>query len=136
MSKRRFLIEFTPLAGVMRILPAIALLLMVSSAIAQSVPFDPQIVQQTAADALAQGDPEKGLLVFGSRTTACISCHRIGRHGGTIGPDLSRIGRDRTPQQIAESILFPARQVEDKYKSIDDSRGSERCDSPDVPAGS
>ena len=118
MSKRNFLIEFTPLAGVMRILPAIALSLMVSSATAQSVPFDPQIVQQTAADALAQGDPEKGLLVFGSRTTACISCHRIGRHGGTVGPDLSRIGRDRTPQQITESILFPAYQVEEKYKSI------------------
>lgn len=35
-----------------------------------------------------------------------------------MGPDLSKIGRERTPEEIVESILWPSRRVADEYKSV------------------
>jgi len=81
-------------------------------------PWDPDVVKQLATDAVAHGDAEQGLVVFASAQVACVSCHRIGTHGGTVGPDLSRIGRDRTAEEIAESILWPARKVAPEYETV------------------
>ena len=85
---------------------------------AQATAWDAERVRQTAANALAFGNAERGIAVFGSVKTACISCHRIGRHGGTVGPDLSKIGKDRTTEEITESILWPSRKVADEYRTV------------------
>src|SRR5205085_5256255 len=42
------------------------------------------------------GNPARGKTAFETGTGACVSCHRIGTAGGTVGPDLSHIGRIRT----------------------------------------
>lgn len=83
----------------------------------QTPDWNPEVVRQVATDAMKSGDAERGITVFGSTKTACISCHRIGRHGGSVGPNLSAIGKDRSPEEIVESILWPSRRVDDKFKA-------------------
>ena len=38
---------------------------------------------------------------------SCLSCHRIGDHGGNIGPALNGLGSRRTPDQIRAAIVMP-----------------------------
>lgn len=97
---------------------SVACLFLVQTADAQSPEWNLETVRTTASNALKNGDAERGIVVFGSVKTACVSCHRIGKHGGTVGPDLSKIGKDRTPEEIVESILWPSRKVADEYKTI------------------
>ncbi|MBI4391381.1 MAG: cytochrome c [candidate division NC10 bacterium] len=53
----------------------------------------------------AGGDPAAGQAVFMAR--GCVACHMVGGAGGTLGPDLSRIGARRDPAALAEKILNP-----------------------------
>ncbi len=46
---------------------------------------------------------------------ACISCHKIGRQGGTVGPDLSAVAKDRKLEHIVESLLWPKRDVKPEF---------------------
>lgn len=50
------------------------------------------------------GDAERGRDVFEAR---CTRCHRIGGEGGSLGPELSRIGRVRTREALMRSIRDP-----------------------------
>jgi putative membrane-bound dehydrogenase-like protein len=56
---------------------------------------------------VAEGDVRRGHAVFHSSKAACAACHRLGHAGGTIGPELTRIGEIRTERDLLESILFP-----------------------------
>jgi putative heme-binding domain-containing protein len=80
--------------------------------------YDPGKVAQLVQAARAAGDARHGALVFGSSQFACVSCHKVGQVGGGVGPDLTTVGRCLTPDQIAESLLWPARQVKDEYKAF------------------
>jgi alcohol dehydrogenase (cytochrome c) len=37
----------------------------------------------------------------------CLSCHMVRGRGGVLGPDLSRIGLDRTPEQLEQALRDP-----------------------------
>lgn len=65
----------------------------------------------------AGGDPQRGKNVFGSPRAACAACHRIGDTGGTIGPDLTTIGRIRTPRDLLEAIAYPSLSLARGYES-------------------
>lgn len=52
------------------------------------------------------GDPQKGEAVF--KSSACSACHMIAGEGGSIGPDLTRIGSERGPTSLKERVLDPA----------------------------
>ena len=52
------------------------------------------------------GDPQKGEAVF--QSSGCSACHMIAGHGGSIGPDLTRIGSMRGPASLKERLLDPA----------------------------
>lgn len=54
---------------------------------------------------VAAGDPAAGQAVFMAR--GCVACHAVGGAGGTLGPDLSRIGARRDPAAIAAKVLNP-----------------------------
>ncbi|MEX2309091.1 MAG: PVC-type heme-binding CxxCH protein [Pirellulales bacterium] len=56
---------------------------------------------------MAKGDVHRGHAVYHSAKAACSACHRLGHAGGTIGPELTRIGETRTERDLLESILFP-----------------------------
>jgi len=74
--------------------------------------------EQTAAlirDAQRKGDYRRGTRIFADHKSACISCHKIGQHGGTVGPDLSRVGKERPAEHIVESLFSPQRKVEPEF---------------------
>ncbi len=47
----------------------------------------------------------------------CRSCHSIQRKGGSVGPDLSQIGKKYTREKILETLLSPSLEIEEKYRS-------------------
>jgi putative heme-binding domain-containing protein len=55
----------------------------------------------------ANGDAARGQAVFNGSKAACVSCHTIGYAGGTLGPDLTRIGQVRGERDLLEAIVFP-----------------------------
>ncbi|MDG2385227.1 MAG: plastocyanin/azurin family copper-binding protein [Pirellulaceae bacterium] len=86
--------------------------------------FSAQLVAQMLERARQFGDPHRGLLVFTSDKSACLSCHQIQSHGGKVGPALTKIAAERKPEEIVESIIWPKRQVKPEYVThliIDDS---------------
>jgi putative heme-binding domain-containing protein len=63
-----------------------------------------------------KGNVERGReLFFKSAGLQCVTCHRVGGTGSTLGPDLSDISKKSTRAQILESILDPSKTVEPKY---------------------
>jgi len=79
---------------------------------------NPIQVHELVQLAKTQGVAERGVAVFANARTACLSCHKVGAQGGQVGPDLSKIGIDRSPEHLVESLLWPNRAVEDKYKVV------------------
>ena len=57
---------------------------------------------------LPEGDVRRGQGIFNSEKAACFSCHEIGYLGGNVGPDLTRIGRVRSREDLLEAIVFPS----------------------------
>jgi putative heme-binding domain-containing protein len=76
-----------------------------------SLGADPQR-QRARLDELAahvgSGNVRRGHEVFNSTKAACITCHAMGYVGGTVGPDLTRIGQIRTERDLLEAIVFPS----------------------------
>lgn len=72
-------------------------------------------VSTVAAVANAAGDASRGREVFAS---ACMRCHRVAGEGGTMGPDLSLIGRVRSRDALARSIREPAASVGAGYRAV------------------
>ena len=62
---------------------------------------------------LAQpGDAESGRRLFFSPVgPRCSVCHQFDGRGGTIGPDLTNIGRIDSRERIIASILQPSREI-------------------------
>jgi putative heme-binding domain-containing protein len=57
-------------------------------------------------------------LVFQNSKAACSACHAIGYLGGTVGPDLSRIGQIRSERDLLEALLFPSVSFVRSYEPI------------------
>ncbi len=55
----------------------------------------------------AKGDPAKGKAVY--ETSGCATCHAIGTQGGGIGPQLTTIGRSRSPKYFHDFLLDPGK---------------------------
>ena len=53
----------------------------------------------------AIGDPQKGEALYNS--SGCSTCHMIDGQGGSIGPDLSRIGASRGPTNLKARLQDP-----------------------------
>ncbi|MDQ6632101.1 MAG: c-type cytochrome, partial [Verrucomicrobiota bacterium] len=57
--------------------------------------------------ALTGGDAPRGRELFFTKAT-CFACHTVQGRGGRVGPDLSKIGAIRAPQDLLEAIVFPS----------------------------
>jgi putative membrane-bound dehydrogenase-like protein len=55
---------------------------------------------------ITDGDIERGRILFFGKAI-CYTCHSIGREGGTFGPDLTSIQRDRSAHDLVESTVYP-----------------------------
>lgn len=73
-------------------------------------------VQRILYAAMTSGDSARGLKVFSNAKAACSSCHRIGEAGGGIGPELTLLGKSRSPFEIVESLLWPNIKLEPNYQ--------------------
>lgn len=77
--------------------------------------YSPETIKQLLTDARRDGDPSRGLMVFASAKSACLSCHKIGKHGGTVGPELTQVAKERKPEEIVEAVLWPKRTVKKEF---------------------
>jgi putative heme-binding domain-containing protein len=62
------------------------------------------------------GDARRGELVF--RDALCVRCHRFGRNGAAVGPDLTFVGGRFSRHDILDSILNPSKAVAENYRSV------------------
>jgi putative membrane-bound dehydrogenase-like protein len=67
---------------------------------------------------LKPGDVRRGQLVFNSPKAQCIACHKMGYVGGTVGPDLTRIGGIRSERDLLEAIVFPSASFVRSYEPV------------------
>ena len=64
------------------------------------------------------GNVESGRNLFlKSSTVQCRSCHRIGKEGKQLGPDLTEIGNKNDSSRILTSILEPSKEIDPKFQS-------------------
>jgi putative heme-binding domain-containing protein len=54
-------------------------------------------------------------LFFEAPGVQCRNCHRIGGKGTEVGPDLDQIGKKYDRAAILDHILFPSKQIDEKY---------------------
>ncbi len=88
----------------------------------------------------AGGDSAAGRTVFFELGTAdCKKCHKIGRDGGDVGPDLSQVGARLPAEMLLDSILFPNHVIADGFRQeviqTDDERfvtGRVESETPDA----
>src|SRR5581483_8954510 len=64
----------------------------------------------------ASGDSAAGKVIFETKGK-CLTCHSVGLEGGSLGPDLSDVGRRRTLGYLKESILKPEADVPIRYRA-------------------
>ena len=62
----------------------------------------------TQADVPA-GDASRGSTLMESN--GCFDCHRIRDRGSRLGPDLSDIGKRRTPDRLRQALVAPDEEV-------------------------
>jgi len=55
----------------------------------------------------ATGDPAKGKIVYAEN--GCATCHTIDTQGGSVGPQLTTIGRSRAPKYLHDFLLDPGK---------------------------
>ena len=85
------------------------------SRVMPEMPYDADLVARLVAEAGEHGDAIRGVSVFTDAKVACVSCHKIGPQGGTVGPDLSTVAKDRKLDHIIESVLWPKRDVKPEF---------------------
>lgn len=67
--------------------------------------------------AVPGGDPSRGRAFF-LGAGRCNACHMIRGEGGSLGPDLSNIGADRTLHQLRESLTKPSARIAAGYSAV------------------
>ena len=67
---------------------------------------------------IKDGDAKRGAEIFRSAKALCSTCHAIARDGGTLGPDLTKIGSIRTPRDLLEAIIFPSSSYVRSYEPL------------------
>jgi putative heme-binding domain-containing protein len=65
---------------------------------------------------LPAGDLRRGQAVF--IRGGCQVCHTIGYQGGRLGPDITNIGKVRTPRDLIEAIVYPSASIVRGYETF------------------
>jgi putative membrane-bound dehydrogenase-like protein len=66
---------------------------------------------------LQGGDENRGQQVFLGKA-GCSACHRVGKTGGVIGPDLTRVGAIRSGRDLIESLAMPSATFAQGYEPL------------------
>ncbi len=104
------------------VLAGFILALPVSAQMAPGTPLQETLLQEGIASlaraARAQGQASRGAVVFLQPTLACTRCHTAGGAGGTLGPDLAKLGKEATDTYLVESILAPSKVIKKGFETI------------------
>jgi quinoprotein glucose dehydrogenase len=66
--------------------------------------------------ALAGGDATRGKNTFYNHQAAqCLRCHKIDRKGGDVGPNLSKVGKDKDAEYLLRSLVDPGAEIAKGY---------------------
>jgi len=65
---------------------------------------------------------ESGRTAF--RQTGCSQCHRFAGDGGSVGPELTGVGRRLPPRDLLESVLLPSKAIAEGYANTEIETGS------------
>ncbi|WP_437225914.1 HEAT repeat domain-containing protein [Planctomicrobium sp. SH661] len=82
-----------------------------------AAPPTPEEVQALVKQAVEQGDPARGELVFRRKDLSCVNCHAVSKAGGQIGPDLSAIGSSSPVEYLVTSVLDPDQAIKEAFIS-------------------
>jgi putative heme-binding domain-containing protein len=62
------------------------------------------------------GDPNRGRVIFNKSSAAqCKTCHAVQGFGGTLGPDLSQIGKKYERKTLLETIVAPSKAIAPEF---------------------
>ncbi len=64
-----------------------------------------------------EGDPKAGEQIFWGKGS-CGQCHQVGPRGASIGPNLTRAGRQRSLAYLRASVLTPNEDLTPGYSTI------------------
>lgn len=53
------------------------------------------------------------------RETGCVQCHRFAGEGGSVGPDLTGVGRRLSQHDLLESVLLPSKVIVEGYANTE-----------------
>jgi putative heme-binding domain-containing protein len=62
-----------------------------------------------------KGDVARGRVVF--EKAQCLKCHKHGKEGEGLGPDLTTVSKRFKRSDILESIIYPSKVISDQYRS-------------------
>lgn len=90
----------------------------VASWVLTAQPLDAQLSErlksespaQLARDAREKGDAIRGAILFPQDSLGCTKCHAESGND-LLGPDLTRLSKDRTDEILVESILNPSKEI-------------------------
>jgi putative heme-binding domain-containing protein len=102
---------------------AIALLATLTAFVGGPVPTLSQQLLQEKAEVLAraaraQGDANRGALVFHRTELSCARCHTADEDAARLGPDLAKIGKDTPDVHLVESILLPSKVIKKGFETV------------------
>lgn len=63
------------------------------------------------------GNSERGREIFWGQG-ACGGCHMVAGRGGRLGPELTRIGAQRSLAHLKESMMKPAADIAEGYQAV------------------
>lgn len=64
-----------------------------------------------------EGDADSGLALFNGKAE-CNSCHMVDGRGGRLGPDLTRVGEDNTPEDLLLAMTNPHEEVAPRWWTL------------------
>jgi quinoprotein glucose dehydrogenase len=70
-------------------------------------------------ETLYGGDAERGRAIFFDRgEVGCVRCHTIAGHGGQVGPELTKIGAEKTREYLLESVVDPNKVIAKGFETV------------------
>ncbi len=82
--------------------------------------LDPKKLPAITELAKKVGSAENGKQILAKSLTGeaqCLKCHTVRGTGGSIGPDLSMIGKKGSKENLYDSLLTPSKAIADQYVS-------------------
>lgn len=75
--------------------------------------YDELLEYLTSGEGHKKGSAARGVAIF--TKAQCVKCHRHGKVGEQVGPDLSTVSKRFMRKEILESIIYPSHVISDQY---------------------